>query len=160
MKPGDKVHYIPRHRHMKALLSDVEFGIVKDIGHGDMRDTHVFVVFNCGHQWDKYWLYTGQLVNKEDLTPGWSGSMQRHFVGNLVTSHFTYTGNGSIFHNEHGHAITYEPMYSDSSIITKMENAYFINGQRMTEREWEDWKMAKIAKDVGLDGLLDSGGEW
>lgn len=63
LKVGDKVHYQPEH------YSEDEWdnGIVKRIP--DHRS--VFVVYNCGGDWDNYDLYTAALTNGRDLKEGW-----------------------------------------------------------------------------------------
>ena len=58
LKPGDKVQYEP-HK---------ERGIVKSV---HPYTEAVWVVFNCGEDWDNYEIYTGQLTLCKDLTKGW-----------------------------------------------------------------------------------------
>lgn len=57
---GTKVHYAPKHR------ADIENGIVKDV-----TEAGVFVVYNCGDDWDNYENYTAALTNPKDLQLGW-----------------------------------------------------------------------------------------
>jgi hypothetical protein len=40
----------------------VEFGRLKS-----WNNSFIFVVFKCDEQWDRYWDFTGQSVNPEDL---------------------------------------------------------------------------------------------
>ena len=60
MKIGDKVAYI---RHDSSF----ENGIVKSFG---VNDT-VFVVYNCGGEWDNYKDYTAANTEKSQLVLGW-----------------------------------------------------------------------------------------
>jgi hypothetical protein len=68
MNPGDRVYYIP---FDGCPFEKIEFGIVKSINEMDL--TSLFVVFNCGEDWENYWDYTGQSTKKENLFDGWSG---------------------------------------------------------------------------------------
>ena len=61
MKVGDKVTYI--------APSGKEKGIVKSI----CDQEYVFVVYNCGGDWDNYAEYTGARTNKDNLVLGWDG---------------------------------------------------------------------------------------
>ena len=63
---GDKVHYQPTHYE-----GDWENGIVKEIREG--KTDGVWVVYNCGRNWDKYANYTGALTNLRNLKSGWKG---------------------------------------------------------------------------------------
>ena len=56
---GQQVHYCPDH-------GPKENGIVKSI-----TDTAVFVVYNCGGNWDRYQDYTAANTNPRDLRPEW-----------------------------------------------------------------------------------------
>jgi hypothetical protein len=57
---GQHVHYAPSH-------GPKENGIVKSITeHG------VFVVYNCGGNWDRYTDYTAANTNPRDLEPEWA----------------------------------------------------------------------------------------
>jgi len=44
-----------------------ENGIIKAFS-----GNNVWVVFHCNNQWSKYYDYTGQATNIEDLTKGWN----------------------------------------------------------------------------------------
>lgn len=68
MKVGDRIYYVP---FKGCRFKDIEFGIVKAIN--EMDPTHVFVVFNCGNEWDLYQNFTGQNTKITSLYPGWSG---------------------------------------------------------------------------------------
>lgn len=52
----------------KVLYNKVEKGIVK---HGQTERGDVFVVFNCGDNWDKYEDYTACNTPTRLLTKGW-----------------------------------------------------------------------------------------
>ena len=62
MNPGDRVTYV-------SPSGRLEHGIVKS----EAKDGSVFVVYNCGGEWDRYQDFTGQLTSTEDLVPGWRG---------------------------------------------------------------------------------------
>lgn len=55
MNVGDKVLYLNRDK-----------GIIKQID-----QSKVWVVFNCGNDWDNYQNYTAALCNIRDLSSGW-----------------------------------------------------------------------------------------
>ena len=57
---GRYVHYAPEH-------GGKENGRIKSI-----TETAVFVVYNCGGNWDHYKDYTGCNTNPRDLRPGWA----------------------------------------------------------------------------------------
>lgn len=59
IKVGQNVHYAPGH-------GKKENGRVKSI-----TDHAVFVVYNCGGNWDHYKDYTAANTNPRDLHPGW-----------------------------------------------------------------------------------------
>lgn len=59
-KIGDKVTYNPGYKK--------ENGIIKSIS----DDKHVFVVYNCGGDWNNYKNYTAARTRIEDLTIGWN----------------------------------------------------------------------------------------
>lgn len=59
-KIGDKVTYISKYKK--------EQGIVKSISE---LDDFVFVVYNCGGDWDNYQNYTGASTSINDLVVGW-----------------------------------------------------------------------------------------
>jgi len=59
MQIGDKVTYIG--------VSKKEHGIVKSIS----DDNHVFVVYNCDNNWDRYFDYTAARTAIADLIEGW-----------------------------------------------------------------------------------------
>lgn len=58
---GMKVHYTSPH-------NSKENGIIKEINESK---TAAWVVYNCNEEWDRYFDYTGQYTNIQDLTPGW-----------------------------------------------------------------------------------------
>lgn len=57
---GLAVHYAPENRQK-------ENGIVKSV-----TDHGVFVVYNCGGDWQNYEDYTGANTNPRDLVRGWT----------------------------------------------------------------------------------------
>jgi len=59
---GDRVRYVVAH-------GKTEKGIVKS--YSDLPDS-VFVVYNCGGDWDNYWRYTAANTNIRDLKRGWT----------------------------------------------------------------------------------------
>jgi len=61
IKVGDRVSYWP------PYLATPEHGIVKSFG---IIHT-VFVVYNCGGDWDNYQDYTGADTDIRDLKKGW-----------------------------------------------------------------------------------------
>lgn len=61
IKTGSHVHYVSPH-------GAKENGILKSFND---EKTAAFVVFNCNGEWDKYYDYTGQLTNMQDLVFGW-----------------------------------------------------------------------------------------
>jgi len=63
MQPGTKVTYIPT----------LEKGIVKD-----SSETSIYVVFNCGEEWDNYENYTAASCREEDLIEGWELSVDHY----------------------------------------------------------------------------------
>ena len=65
-KVGDKVHYQPEHYRRRDMH---ENGVVKEVR--EDCDDAVWVVFNCGGEWDRYWYYTGAKTNLRDLKKGW-----------------------------------------------------------------------------------------
>jgi hypothetical protein len=69
---GDKVHYQPAHYG----LSKWENGIVKEIRINPPEPYQpcldsVWVVYNCGGNWDDYKNYTSAKTNLSDLYLGW-----------------------------------------------------------------------------------------
>jgi hypothetical protein len=56
---GQRVHYCPDN-------GPYENGIIKSI-----TDAAVFVVYNCGGNWDRYWDYTAANTNPRDLATEW-----------------------------------------------------------------------------------------
>ena len=58
MKPGDKVHYLPK----------MENGIIKEM-HPD--GNKAWVVYHCAGEWDHYYKYTGALTYLAHLKLGW-----------------------------------------------------------------------------------------
>jgi hypothetical protein len=66
LKPGDKVHYQPDHYKGAGRF---ENGIVKMVS--TLHDNSVFVVYNCGGDWDNYTDYTSALTSISDLKKGW-----------------------------------------------------------------------------------------
>lgn len=65
LRIGQKVHYQPTH----FQPADWENGIIKEIR--ESNQTGVWVVYNCGGNWDRYTEYTSALTNLDDLTLGW-----------------------------------------------------------------------------------------
>lgn len=63
-KPGDKVTFNPP----GARKGEREKGIVKAV---HPRAEAIWVVFNCGEDWDNYKNYTAALVRIQDLEAGW-----------------------------------------------------------------------------------------
>jgi hypothetical protein len=63
---GDKVFYQPDHYREEDKF---ENGIVKEV-RGDIHDA-VWVVYNCGGQWEHYFKYTSAKTNLRDLNFGW-----------------------------------------------------------------------------------------
>ena len=59
MQIGDKVTYLS--------FGKVEHGIVKSISDAD----HVFVVYHCAGNWDRYFDYTAARTEISDLVLGW-----------------------------------------------------------------------------------------
>jgi len=59
MEIGDKVTY--------RSFDKVEHGIVKRLS----DENHVFVVYHCAGNWDRYFDYTAARTNICDLDPGW-----------------------------------------------------------------------------------------
>lgn len=65
--PGNKVHYTPSHiKDQRRSKYNTEKGIVKSV-----TEAGVFVVYNCGGDWDNYRNYTAALTNPKDLNHGW-----------------------------------------------------------------------------------------
>lgn len=60
MEAGQKVTYVSPHGKM-------EHGIVKSVSGKD----HVFVVYHCCNDWDRYGDYTGERTAISDLVVGW-----------------------------------------------------------------------------------------
>lgn len=58
MKPGTKVTHAGRP------------GIIKRHS-ADRKSKRVFVVFNCGHQWEHYQDYPGEVCKLDELEIGW-----------------------------------------------------------------------------------------
>ena len=59
LKKGDRVTYV--------AYKKKERGIVKSFS----DETHVFVVYHCGEDWDRYFDYTAARTNINDLILGW-----------------------------------------------------------------------------------------
>jgi hypothetical protein len=59
MKVGDKVTYIS--------AGKLEHGIVKRLSDSE----HVFVVYNCAGEWERYFDYTAARTRIANLVPGW-----------------------------------------------------------------------------------------
>lgn len=64
LKVGDLVHYQPPH-----YGDEFELGIIKEIR--PAITDHVWVVYNCAGNWDKYADYTSAKTNLCDLKLGW-----------------------------------------------------------------------------------------
>lgn len=60
LQAGDKVTY--------TSFNKKEIGVVKSISDED----HVFVVYHCAGNWDRYQDYTAARTKVEDLVKGWS----------------------------------------------------------------------------------------
>ena len=58
-KPGDKVTFVNEYKK--------EQGLVKSLS----DDKHVFVVYHCDDEWDRYFDYTAARTKISDLVPGW-----------------------------------------------------------------------------------------
>jgi len=65
LRIGEKVHYQPAHYGPREW----ENGIIKEIRDGRMDG--VWVVYNCGGDWENYEKYTSALTNLRDLKIGW-----------------------------------------------------------------------------------------
>lgn len=63
-EPGQTVHYQPEHYKNEGRW---ENGIVKSVA----QNGGVFIVYNCGGNWDEYMNYTAVNTNPGDLKPGW-----------------------------------------------------------------------------------------
>lgn len=63
-QPGDQVHYVPFVGCNPKLYQK---GIVKSIS----DDRHLFVVYNCAEEWDRYKEYTAARTSIEQLRSGW-----------------------------------------------------------------------------------------
>ena len=61
---GDRVHYMPDHYKKSGRF---ENGKVKSIA----PNGGVFVVYNCGGNWDNFENYTAANTRPEDLNLGW-----------------------------------------------------------------------------------------
>jgi len=64
MIPGDKIHYVAPHEGAVP-----QNGMFKSLNEFDK--THIFVVFNCGEDWERYKDYTGQNTPISRVFPGW-----------------------------------------------------------------------------------------
>ena len=62
---GDKVHYQPEH----YTSNEWENGLIKEIRQN--RNDVVWVVYNCGGNWENYTNYTSACTNLRDLKQGW-----------------------------------------------------------------------------------------
>ena len=65
LRIGQQVHYQPEHYGDDRW----ENGMIKEIREGKMDG--VWVVYNCGGNWDYYMDYTSALTNLRDLKLGW-----------------------------------------------------------------------------------------
>jgi hypothetical protein len=67
-EPGNKVHYVPAHIRNSQPKNgwNVQNGIVKSV-----RGETVFVVYECGENWEHYSNYTAASTRSEDLDHGW-----------------------------------------------------------------------------------------
>jgi len=59
MQIGQRVTYLS--------FGKVEHGIVKSLSDAE----HVFVVYHCAGNWDRYFDYTAARTEINDLVPGW-----------------------------------------------------------------------------------------
>ena len=72
LKEGDKVFHIPFNEDNEFLYKN---GIVKTIlTHKNDVNDHVFVVYNCGGNWENYRDYTGTRTHIKELRKGWHES--------------------------------------------------------------------------------------
>ena len=60
IKPGDKVTYVAPFKK--------EHGIMKA---QSIDSNYIFVVYNCGGNWNNFMNYTGACTRIEDLVEGW-----------------------------------------------------------------------------------------
>jgi hypothetical protein len=65
LRVGQRVHYQPEHYGDDRW----ENGLIKEIRESNMEG--VWVVYNCGGEWDRYTDYTAALTNLRDLKLGW-----------------------------------------------------------------------------------------
>ena len=63
VSPGTKVHYT-------TGSGKICNGIIKSWVEAKIL-TEVFVVYNCGNDWDNYHKYTGVRTKINELKPGW-----------------------------------------------------------------------------------------
>lgn len=67
LKTGDKVHYITQHDG-KAFNGIIQTFVP---AYKSLPITEVFVVYDCGGNWDKFQNYTAVRTKIVDLYPGW-----------------------------------------------------------------------------------------
>ena len=70
LRVGDRVHYQPSHYGE----DNWENGIIKEVRDNILKS--VWVVYNCGGNWDNYVNYTGAKTNLKDLKLGWREDTQ------------------------------------------------------------------------------------
>lgn len=71
LKAGDKVCYVNPYNK-----NEWENGIVKSLNDGTDEQYNVYVVYNCGDDWDNYMNYRGARTNPMDLEIGWRNEAQ------------------------------------------------------------------------------------
>jgi hypothetical protein len=81
LKPGDFVTYVGKagSEHTLKSIDLKEHGRVKKV-----TDKLVYVVFNCGGDWENWMAYTGIGVHPAELVKGWEGEKEeRHIMMNV-----------------------------------------------------------------------------
>jgi len=76
LKIGQRVHYTD------PFTQKTDNGMVKSINQ-DSDDIQVFVVYNCGGDWDNYQNFTGVNTSVKDLTEGWYFASIKHLLDKL-----------------------------------------------------------------------------
>lgn len=72
MNIGDKVTY--------QSFGKLEHGIVKSLSDAE----HVFVVYHCGGEWERYFDYTAARTCIADLIPGWVAPQKNSGAGENI----------------------------------------------------------------------------
>lgn len=60
--PGDKVTYVSPHKQQRGIVKSVVY---------NPDNEYVFVVYDCGEDWDNYKDYTAARTRLVDLVEGW-----------------------------------------------------------------------------------------